>query len=274
MSTEADAPEGVDAADDANAAPEAAEIESKAERMGWTPKERFKGDPDKWIAADEFLKRGEQLMPLLQANNRKLETANKKLASEVADMRQTMERFAEHHTKTEQRAYERALSDLKGQASAAAEMGDANAVNRITGEIADLAADAAKSKEAPKPKPAPSEDVTEAQEEFFEANPWFNTDRVMRAAAIEIADQIKADYPDPKKQLAEVAKRIRAEFPHKFTNARRTEAGAVEGAPNRGSKTAGKTYSDLPADAKAACDDFVGRKLLTREKYVADYFAA
>lgn len=254
-------------------APDPAEIESKALRMGWTPKDQFRGDPKKYVEAAEYIERGEHLMPLLQANNRKLETANKKLASEVADMRQTMERFAEHHTKTEARAYERALSDLKGQATAAAELGDAAAVNRITGEIATLAADAAKPS-APT-KPAPTDDaLTEAQDEFIEANPWFNTDRVMKAAAIEIAEEIKAQFPDPKKQLAEVAKRIRTEFPHKFANSRRTEAGAVEGAPARGSRTVGKTYSDLPTDAKAACDDFVKRGLLTREKYAADYFAA
>jgi hypothetical protein len=36
----------------------------------------------------------------------------------------------------------------------------------------------------------------------------------------------------------------------------------------------GKSYSDLPPDAKAMCDDFVKRVPgFTRDRYVKDYFA-
>lgn len=50
----------------------------------------------------------------------------------------------------------------------------------------------------------------------------------------------------------------------------------VEGAANTGGSsgtrnTSKKTYDNLPADAKAACDKFVKQKLMTKEDYVSSY---
>ena len=32
-------------------------VEKEAREMGWTPKEKFKGNPDKWVTAEEFVER-------------------------------------------------------------------------------------------------------------------------------------------------------------------------------------------------------------------------
>ena len=41
--------------------------------------------------------------------------------------------------------------------------------------------------------------------------------------------------------------------------------------PSRGS-TSKKSYADLPAEAKQACDKFVKQGLLSKDQYVKDYF--
>jgi hypothetical protein len=74
-------------------------------------------------------------------------------------------------------------------------------------------------------------------------------------------------------RLAEVKNRTKKEYPDKFGNPRREQASSVAepGAqPTRQKK--GKTYDDLPAEAKAACDKYVRNiPKYTREDYVKDY---
>jgi uncharacterized membrane protein YqaE (UPF0057 family) len=41
------------------------EVIDKATKMGWTPKTEFRGDPDKWRPADEFVERGENMLPFV-----------------------------------------------------------------------------------------------------------------------------------------------------------------------------------------------------------------
>ena len=41
-----------------------AETQAKAEKLGWIPPERFKGDPERFVDADAYIERGE-IAPLL-----------------------------------------------------------------------------------------------------------------------------------------------------------------------------------------------------------------
>ena len=81
---------------------EPSEIEQKAMKMGWTPKDQFKGSPDKWRPADEFVERGENMLPIIKAQVKRQDR-------EIAELKETLQKFGEYHTKTEQRAYEKAL---------------------------------------------------------------------------------------------------------------------------------------------------------------------
>ena len=55
---------------------EVAEVETRALAMGWQPKEQFKGDPSKWRPAEEYVQRGEELLPIVQASERRLRQEN------------------------------------------------------------------------------------------------------------------------------------------------------------------------------------------------------
>lgn len=259
---DAEAPEGADAPADNTPS-----VEDRARTLGWRPKEEFKGDESRWIDAETFVRRGEDVLPILKANNRQMEKALAARDSELSKVKATLERFAEHHNKTEQRAYERALRELKGDIAQAAAAGDVQGVLDKTEELSELQAEA-------KAKPA-AQDAPQEPPEFtaWKAdNPWFGKDKALTAATAALGEELVGEGYTGAALIKEVDKRLRAEFPNKFENPARRQAATVEGggAPPR---KAGKTYSDLPPDAKAACDDFVKRVPgFTREKYVKDFF--
>src|SRR3990167_3011505 len=51
----------------------AAALVTEATGMGWSPKESWRGDPEKWIDAETFVARGREVLPILRANNKQLQ---------------------------------------------------------------------------------------------------------------------------------------------------------------------------------------------------------
>jgi hypothetical protein len=236
------------------------DIETTARSMGWKSKDELKGADRDFIDAPEFVRRGREVLPIVNAHNAKLEKTVKRLET-------TLEKFADHHSKTEARAYARALSDLEARQAEAVEANDHQAVKEITKEMVAL------EKEVSKPKADEADDGEGAFEDWKSDNPWFDKDAGLRAAAIGIAEEIKNDFKDPIKQRAEVVKRVKAAFPEKFGNPNRTRAAAVEGV-GAGPKSTGKSFSDLPPDAQKMCAEFERDiKGFKREQYVKEWFA-
>jgi hypothetical protein len=242
----------------------------KAQLQGWTDKDAWEAagkDPDKWVDAETFLKRGESMAPVLK---RELDKANR----QISKLEETVKRLDAYSSKAEQRAYQRAKADFEAQLEAAAEAGDVEGVKAATRGMIDLEKEA-----QPDPKGGPTEDFQEAFADWHKENPWFRTegsdkgDTVMTSAAVTLYGEQPQSLPEPEK-LKRVGEAIRKRFPQEFENPRRREAAAVEGG-NTARRTSGKSYSDLPADGKAECDFFVKNvKGFTRERYVKDYFGA
>lgn len=247
-------------------APAELSTEDRARAMGW------KDDPetrealgDKFTDAEAFVKRGEEILPILQANNRKLEKALADSNKKTEKLEATLQRFAVHHDATEQRAYAKAVKDVQARIDAAAALGDVSAVREATDELVELNT-TAKAGDAPAAPPAnPDFDAWKAD------NPWWDTDAEMQAIAVAIAEKANEDGFKGKAQIAEVDRRLKARFPSLGKNPNRELPGSVEGA-GQARRTSGKSFSDLPAEAKAMCDDFVKRiPGYTREKYVKEY---
>lgn len=243
------APAGDQAAADAGAADDAAiaaaaAVEAEAAKMGWTPKDQFKGDPAKWRPADEFVERGKTLLPIVQASNKRLER-------EVAELKQTTKEFAEHLSKTEQRAYDRAIADLKQQRKEALAAGDGDAFEKVDEAIADLRKEA-DAKAAKATKAAPDEDPVYVE---WESRQTWLKDPAMAEYGEFAAQKLRGsgETSTGAEFLELVAKKVKAQFPEKFENPRRAAAPSVEGAPSAQRK-GGKSYADMPADARAACD--------------------
>jgi hypothetical protein len=239
------------------------EIIAKAEKMGWTPKDQFKGDPDKWRPADEFVERGENMLPLLRSQVKRQER-------QIAELSATVKDFTEHLSKTEKRAYDKALADLKEARAAAIKAGDGETFDKVDDAIADL-------RDKMKPKEAPQQDGAIPEKDF---NEWLSRNRwaeeeEMQDIGVGIRKTLHKQHPDatPLELLDLVTKEVKRRFPEKFENPRRNTAAAVEGAaPPR--KSGGKTYADLPADARAACDRMARNGYADKPKEMAEFKAA
>lgn len=240
-------------------------IEARARAMGWTPKEEFKGDPAKWRDAGEFVERGENLLPLVKAQNKRLER-------EVAELKQTTREFAEHLSKTEQRAYERAIADLKQQRKDALAAGDGEAFEKVDDQIDKLKREA-EAKAAKRADKQADDGPDPVYTEWESRNPWLKDSELSDYA--EFAAQ-KLRQSGEKATGAEfldlVAAKVKAQFPTKFTNPRRETAQAVEGAAP-GRRGSGKTYADMPAEARSACDRMAKNGFGGDEKAMAKFKA-
>lgn len=235
------------------------EVIDKASKMGWTPLDKFKGDPDKWRPADEFVERGENMLPIVRATVKKQER-------EIAELKASMKQFAEFHSKTEARAYDKALADLKAQRAEAIAAGDGETFAKVDDAIDDLKKDIeSKAKSAPKDEDDP------VFSEWKDRNKWLD-DPKMEAFGNAAANYLRStgEKATGAEFLDMVTKEVKAKFPEKFENPRRASAPAVEGGAPAARK-GGKSYADMPADARAACDRMARNGYADKPKEAAEF---
>ena len=67
---------------------EGAAVESIARRWGWKPKEEFRGPPDRWTSAEDFVARGENELPILRERNRNLDRQVEEASRAVTELNQ------------------------------------------------------------------------------------------------------------------------------------------------------------------------------------------
>ena len=245
------------------------EIELEAARMGHIPLDQWRGDPDDWTDAEAFVKRGREIMPMLRKNNERLLSKLAEQERQQMEDRKTFEEFRKFHEQTLEKQKADALAQLRAARREAIATGDGEAFDQADERIRRI--ESVKEEKEVVRQPA----ANPIFEKWMERNDWFTKDPALRAVADSLVDVIRADgvYDVGTPEfLEEVTRRVRAVSPNKFQNPARQAAAAVESPAPRARKPGGKTYDDLPAEAKKVCDDFV--KVIpgyTREKYVLNY---
>lgn len=266
------------------------EIEQEALALGWVPQEQFRGDAAKWVDAETFVNRGKEIMPILRKNNEKLLGEVESLKGTIGTMQtslnaatEAMAEFKQYHEDTAKRAYQKAVADLKAQKVEALENGEHRKVVEIDDALRELDKEAPKAmqsgnKVAPPVQaqaPNPMQDPVFAQWES-ENRSWL-VDPDKQAYANSIAQYLNATT---KLRGREFLDKVKDEVEKRYTTAspQKVEGGATQ------SRSSGRnSYSDLPADAKAACDR-MGAKLVGdnkayksmeewRKQYAKDFFA-
>lgn len=234
-------------------------VEQKARDLGWVPKEEYEGDETHWLEAAEFVRR----QPLFE----KIDKQNR----ELKEMKRTMAQFSQHHARVRETEYKRALADLKARKVEAFNEGDAAAIVAIEEKI-DAVKDAQKQFEVE--QAAQIKQEAEAIHPEFEAwtsrNTWYTADRAMRAYADAYGTELAAKGgKTPQEVLKEVEKKVREEFPRKFSNPNRDRPGAVEGksAPAAGGR-ASSDYTPNDFERRVA-EKFVKQGLY---KNVNEYY--
>lgn len=272
-------------------------IESTAREMGWRPLAEFRGDPDKWVDAETFVSRGEHFLPILRANNKRLQEQVTGQASELAETRALLEASQEaikelkkFHDEDTARQVAKAKKDLIAEIKQAREDGDVDREVTLQLEVNRLdAAVAATPAAAPAAAPAAPAKPAAADPDFiaWEAdNPWFKTDKRKHALAMAIATELRSDPANNKLVGRAFYDRISEEMEEYLAPANRTSkvgSSRTNGGSNGSVPARTRTYDDLPTEAKEACEMYskklVGPGKAYKEKaewqaeYTRKYFA-
>lgn len=248
--------------------------EREARNLGWVDKEEFKGDPSKWRPAEEFLDRGKRILPIVLKDNERLQRNLDRVKDQLAEVREQTKQLVDFHTKAEERAYERARKEIESKIEVAAANADQATVRN---EMHNL--DALNKSNIPVPKTETKTTPTNVDpiiQDWIDKEDWFTKDRALNAYAVDVFGSLERDKPGVSKAelLAETKRRTVDKFPEKFgINPAREDHAAVATPSGTGSrKKGGRTYDNLPADAKQACDKFVRTiPKYTKEQYVKDY---
>jgi small-conductance mechanosensitive channel len=190
-------------------------VEEKARQQGWTPKEQFRGNPDEWVDAKEFVARGSFF--------RKIEAQNK----QIEQLKTVIDSMAETLSKSEERGYQRAQEELNLQKAQARLTGDVDAFEKVLKEEQELQQQFKNKTEANAPPavvPSLPPDLeairsSDAWKKFELQNPWVKgTDDLsdeIRGYAQNIGTKFEQKHPNttPDEALEFVHKQVRVRFP-------------------------------------------------------------
>ena len=276
-------------------------VEQEARSMGWCPKEEWRGKEEAWLPASEFVEKGRVMLPLVQNENKKLRSQREEdrrqlaaLQAEVRNVTAALRAVQDQQDENTAERVEELRGDLKEAIAAAAKEGDfdkhaelleklvkLNAADKKAGGEGDDTAEARARQQQQQAQPDPSFIAWRAK------NDWFGVDRKRTRLAVVAGQNVQEDEPTLRGQ--EFFEAVDAEIERLEGRAKpRQRDSKVSGGGNGGGEGGsgegggGKTYSDLPADAKAACAslarDLVGPKKRYKDEaswqkaYAKNYF--
>lgn len=218
-------------------------IANLARDLGWTPKDEWQGEPDKWKPAEQFIRDGRDIQ---QSTSR-----------ELRSMREQMERIGGVTETIVKERVERARAQWERELDQATEEGD-------TARVRELA------RQEPRPPATQGADPSVAA--WVAKNEWFNKDPLAQARAKELSDKL-SHLPVPE-QLAQVERAIRKEFPENFPASAKAPPATQTGqsrvaAP--GNRVKG--FADMPPASQQAAMEFEKMNNLPKEEFAKRFWA-
>jgi hypothetical protein len=222
-------------------------VEDLANDMGWRPKDQWRGDPDKWKPAHEFL--------------RATVDVNHKLGNKLKSFEEQLSTMARTSATLTERAVAQERQRILDARKEAIDMGDHAAVEAADEELRSLPK--LESVNAPPPE----------TQDFMARNTWFNQDQEATAWATNRAGELAKQGIGTARQLAIVEREAKGLFPELFPEPKpKAKAAPLTPPGSRGGKTAAKGFTALPADAQAAALDYEKRGICKRDEYAKLYF--
>lgn len=222
-------------------------IAELASEMGWSPKDKWQGDPEKWKPAAEFIRTGHDIQ--------------KTLSRELKGVKQEVERFGRVAADiTEERVRQRD-EHWQNKLAEAVDAGDLDAARQASNEISKLSAS--------KQPAAPPSEVAD----WIGKNEWFNKDPLAQFRAKEISDRLQ--HLPVSEQLAQVERAIRKEFPEHFPAAAKQPPATQTGASRKAAPSnRARGFADMPAESQQMAKDMVRRNPSVKlEDIAASYWA-
>lgn len=232
---------------EAQEAPAPRTIEDIAANMGWTPRESWRGDPDKWKPADQFVEHTAQV-------NSRLVTKLKSVEDQISNINRVNQTIME-------RELAKQREELLAARQEAFDVGDAakfDEVNRKLGEMPNAPV-------APQP---------EVQGFIQKHASWWGKDQEATAWAVSRAGELAAKGIGPARQLQIVERELGQLFPEYAPQEKpKPKAVSLSQPGSRTSTSRAKGFSDLPKEAQDAAIDFEKRGRCSRDEYAREYFA-
>lgn len=250
------------------------EVEQKAREMGWKPQEEWEGDTANWMPAEDFVERNERLKG---RGDKILQTENAKLSRDLDELKRTVGDLKQYLSKADQRAYQRAISDLKQKQRQAVEDGDTQAFDQVERQMQDLTRQASESQEAEQAGQGEGQRQEHPDFAAWRAeNPWYGDDPVLTTRADEVGQRLAGHGYQGRQLFDAVTQVLKEEHPSKFgkPNGQGRKASAVEGT---GTKGHAKTkWDQVDQEGRAAFNRFVKQGVFSdtkedRERYADDY---
>lgn len=248
-------------------------VVAKARAMGWQPKEEFKGSQERWIDAPAFVERGEQLMPILQANNRQLLGKVSALESQLAESNQRFSAAQESLTELTAVSREIQLDRKKDRKTEVQEAirqartdGDIDRENQLMDELSEINVALRKAQQPnqrnqngngqqPPASPPAAPALSPDMKQWMEENPWYGTDEVRTSVAHGVAERLRKDSANKGLLNRAFLDKVAEETDQILGgNSHRESPDRVEGGrPSGGGSGGGRSFNDLPQTAKDAC---------------------
>lgn len=265
------------------------QIEERARAVGWVPKEEFRGDETRWVDAQAFLHRAEEVMPILRKNNVELhsklsatEQRLQRIAEENETMRKTLGALEAARNEDLETRGEEARQSLLREIKAAREADDIdaeldatdrltrlNAAERPSGGEGERGLDRGAGGDAGERRFVMPPETQQLMRDWLAENPWTAKPSMIAFAdgvAKEILDEHRANgttAPKGREFLDLVTSRVEKAF-----NLRRPAASNVEGPRGgSGSQPRGSRFADLPAEAKAQAHKEASRRVGKGKRY-------
>ncbi len=222
--------------------------EDLASEMGWKPQDQWKGDPDKWRPAAEFL--------------RSTVKVNRNLTEKVRSVEDRISRISRMQEIALEKALERQRAELQAEADRAWDENDKGRYREITTQIDQL--------KVPVEQPALSPEL----DDFKARNPWFQQDQDATRWAAMRGDELAKQGISPQRQLQIVEREAKQLFPDLYPAEQAPARPAPLNKPGaRAGRAVAKGFSSLPAEAQKAADYYVSKGVFKdREEYAKSYF--
>lgn len=225
-------------------------IEALAAEMGWAPKDQFRGDPEDWKPADQFIRAGKDIQ-------RNMSRELKELKSTVSNISRTSATLLEQQL-AERDAY------WQRQRREAIESGDQEAVDHADQQRQQIRA-----------QMPTVQAVDPATENFTQKHAsWWQKDHEATQYAINRAQHYADQGLSAARQLAAVEQDMKGIFPDLFPAPAKAPP-SVSRPASRAATTSnrGKSLHDLPAEAQAVARDMVARGVIPNtDVYVTNWF--
>jgi hypothetical protein len=245
-------------------------IQALAQEMGWKDEDEYDGDPETFVDAKTFIKRGGDIQKSMQQHIRDQKKQLADLRAGLEDLRQHNERVY----KTEVKKLKTQITDLTTKRREAIEEGDPDRVEEIDKELEDMKSVVSETEQLASGSKKPEASDNPEFDQWKTQNTWYGTDKEMTAYADTQADGNVALKGLPYTTwLQKIETLVKEQFPEKFESGngkRRTDPVESGHGRTRGKAKGKYTRADLSQDHREIMDRFVRTGALTEEQYIAD----